>query len=192
MVAGKNLGSETKDVRNVITKNDVFPAPLAMNVVPWAGSLSENDYTSEELKVRNESRKILGKPELKVHATCVRVPVVTTHSLAVHAVLDRAVTADEVRALLVDAEGVVVTDDPANKIFPNHAPYPGRGFLFGSLARGSLNSPRNKPIAHHFSKGVGLRLQHTDSILVSAVLDFIRTYCSETEFSPTKISQNTG
>ncbi|MGA0081970.1 MAG: aspartate-semialdehyde dehydrogenase, partial [Ilumatobacteraceae bacterium] len=90
-VAGKNLGSETKDVRNVITKNDVFPAPLALNVVPWAGSLSENDYTSEELKVRNESRKILGKPELKVHATCVRVPVVTTHSLAVHAVLDRAV-----------------------------------------------------------------------------------------------------
>jgi aspartate-semialdehyde dehydrogenase len=117
-VAGKNLGSETKDVRNVITNNDVFPAPLAMNVVPWAGSLSENDYTSEELKVRNESRKILGKPGLKVHATCVRVPVVTTHSLAVHAVLDRAVTADEVRALLANADGVVVTDDPANKIFP--------------------------------------------------------------------------
>jgi aspartate-semialdehyde dehydrogenase len=117
-VAGKNLGNETKDVRNVITKNDVFPAPLALNVVPWAGSLSENDYTSEEIKVRNESRKILGKPELKVHATCVRVPVVTTHSLAVHAVLDRAVTADEVRALLADAAGVVVTDDPANRIFP--------------------------------------------------------------------------
>jgi aspartate-semialdehyde dehydrogenase len=86
--------------------------------VPWAGSLSENDYTSEELKVRNESRKILGKPELKVHATCVRVPVVTTHSLAVHAVLDRAVTADEVRALLETADGVLVVDDPENKIFP--------------------------------------------------------------------------
>jgi len=111
-------GNETKDVRNVITKNDVFPAPLALNVVPWAGSLSENDYTSEELKVRNESRKILGKPELKVHATCVRVPVVTTHSLAVHAVLDRAVTADEVRSLLENAAGVLVVDDPENKIFP--------------------------------------------------------------------------
>ena len=79
-VAGKNLGNDTKDVRNVITNNDVFPAPLALNVVPWAGSLSENDYTSEEIKVRNESRKILGKPTLKIHATCVRVPVVTTHS----------------------------------------------------------------------------------------------------------------
>ena len=117
-VAGKDLGSHTKDVRNEITELGAFPAPLAMNVVPWAGSLSENDYTSEELKVRNESRKILGDPNLKVHATCVRVPVVTTHSLAVHAVLDRPVTADEVRELLADAVGVLVVDDPANKVFP--------------------------------------------------------------------------
>ena len=117
-VAGKNLGSDTKDVRNVVTELGPFPAPLAMNVVPWAGSLKENGYTSEELKVRNESRKILGMPELKVHATCVRVPVVTTHSLAVHCVLDKPVDADAVRALLADSPGVVVVDDPENKIFP--------------------------------------------------------------------------
>lgn len=117
-VAGLNLGNDTKDVRNVITDSSPFPAPLALNVVPWAGSLSENDYTSEELKVRNESRKILGFPELKVHATCVRVPVVTTHSLAVHAVLDKPVDANAVRDLLVTSEGVLVVDDPANKIFP--------------------------------------------------------------------------
>ncbi len=53
--------------------------------MPWAGSLKDGGWTSEELKVRNESRKILGIPDLKVSATCVRVPVVTTHSLAVHA-----------------------------------------------------------------------------------------------------------
>jgi len=117
-VAGKNLGMDTKDVRNVIVDSSPFPAPLAMNVVPGAGSLKENGYTSEELKVRNESRKILGKPSLKVHATCVRVPVVTTHSLAVHAVLDRAVTAEEIRAVLENAEGVLVVDDPENHIFP--------------------------------------------------------------------------
>jgi aspartate-semialdehyde dehydrogenase len=117
-VAGLNLGNDTKDVRNVITDSSPFPAPLALNVVPWAGSLSENDYTSEELKVRNESRKILGLPGLKVHATCVRVPVVTTHSLAVHAVLDKPVDANAVRDLLVTSEGVLVVDDPANKIFP--------------------------------------------------------------------------
>lgn len=117
-VAGKNLGMGTKDVRNVVTDTSVFPAPLALNVVPWAGSLKENGYTSEELKVRNESRKILGKPELKVHATCVRVPVVTTHSLAVHAVLNRPVTAEEIRAVLENAVGVLVVDDPENHIFP--------------------------------------------------------------------------
>jgi aspartate-semialdehyde dehydrogenase len=117
-VAGKDLGSATKDIRNVITELGPFPAPLAMNVVPWAGSLQENDYTSEELKVRNESRKILGRPDLKVHATCVRVPVVTTHSLAVHAVLDKAVTADQIRELLANSAGVLVLDDPKNKIFP--------------------------------------------------------------------------
>ena len=117
-IAGLGLGSTTKDVRNVITELGPFPAPLALNVVPWAGSLQENDYTSEELKVRNESRKILGRPDLKVHATCVRVPVVTTHSLAVHAVLGKEVTADQVRQLLADADGVVVLDDPANKVFP--------------------------------------------------------------------------
>jgi aspartate-semialdehyde dehydrogenase len=89
-----------------------------MNVVPWAGSLKEDGYTSEELKVRNESRKILGIPDLKVHATCVRVPVVTTHSLAVHAVFEKPLTAEAVRALLEAAEGVLVVDDPKNLVFP--------------------------------------------------------------------------
>ena len=65
-----------------------FPAPLALNVVPWAGSLKDDGWSSEELKIRNESRKILGLPDLRVSATCVRVPVVTTHSVAVHAVFE--------------------------------------------------------------------------------------------------------
>lgn len=117
-VAGKQLGSATGDVRTVVTDSSPFPAPLAMNVVPWAGSLKEDGYTSEELKVRNESRKILGLPNLKVHATCVRVPVVTTHSLAVHAVFEKPVTAQEVRLILENAPGVLVVDDPENLVFP--------------------------------------------------------------------------
>ena len=72
-----------------------FPAPLALNVVPWAGSLKDDGWSSEELKVRNESRKILGLPDLKVSATCVRVPVVTRHSLAVHAVFGAEVDAED-------------------------------------------------------------------------------------------------
>jgi aspartate-semialdehyde dehydrogenase len=117
-VAGKDLGSATGDLRTAVTDSSPFPAPLAMNVVPWAGSLQENGYTSEELKVRNESRKILGLPNLKVHATCVRVPVVTTHSLAVHAVFEQPVTAEDIRQILENAPGVLVVDDPENKIFP--------------------------------------------------------------------------
>ncbi|MFM9129904.1 MAG: aspartate-semialdehyde dehydrogenase, partial [Actinomycetes bacterium] len=70
-VAGKDLGSTAKDISNEIDDLGPFPKPLAMNVIPWAGSLKENDFTSEELKVKNESRKILGLPNLKVTATCV-------------------------------------------------------------------------------------------------------------------------
>lgn len=117
-VAGKGVGHEKGDVRELVSDSSPFPAPLAMNVVPWAGSLQHDGYTSEELKVRNESRKILGLPDLKVHATCVRVPVVTTHSLSVHAVLERDVTPEEVRAVLENAPGALVVDDPENKIFP--------------------------------------------------------------------------
>ena len=117
-VAGKDLGSATADVRAQVSELEPFPAPLALNVVPWAGSLKEDGYTSEELKVRNESRKILGISDLKVHATCVRVPVVTTHSLAVHAVFEKPLTASEVRSVLTEAAGVLVVDDPENKIFP--------------------------------------------------------------------------
>ena len=59
-----------------------------MNVVPWAGSLRDEGWSSEELKIRNETRKILGLPELRITATCVRVPVIVGHSLALHAVFE--------------------------------------------------------------------------------------------------------
>jgi aspartate-semialdehyde dehydrogenase len=117
-VAGTNLGEATGDVRTVVTKNDVFPAPLALNVVPWAGSLKEGGYSSEEIKVRNESRKILGIPKLKVSATCVRVPVLTTHSLAVHATFKSEISRKAAQRVLEKAVGVILLDDPENKKFP--------------------------------------------------------------------------
>ncbi|CAB4771440.1 MAG: aspartate-semialdehyde dehydrogenase [Actinobacteria bacterium] len=121
-----SLGDSAGDVRAAlesagIDTTDIFPAPLALNVVPWAGSLKDNDYTSEELKVRNESRKILGIPDLKVSATCVRVPVLTTHSLSVHARFANPVDAEEAKQILRDAQGVELLDDPAAKVFPTPA-----------------------------------------------------------------------
>ena len=120
-VAGKGLGDVAGDVRAAISDLGPFPAPLALNVVPWAGSLKEDGYTSEELKVRNESRKILGMPNLKVAATCVRVPVITTHSLTVHATFEKEVSRQAAQDVLKSAAGVELLDDPENKKFPTPA-----------------------------------------------------------------------
>ena len=120
-VAGTNAGDVAGDSRAFIKDNGPFPAPLALNVVPWAGSLKEEGYSSEELKVRNESRKILGMPNLKVSATCVRVPVLTTHSLAVHAIFDKEVSREAAQDVLRNAAGVELVDDPENHKFPTPA-----------------------------------------------------------------------
>lgn len=119
-VAGNHdIGSRAGDVRRAVGDDlGPFPAPLVLNVVPWAGSLKDDGWSSEELKVRNESRKILDLPALRVTATCVRVPVVTTHSLAVHAVFERDVNVDAARRVLAEAPGVVVYDDPERGEFP--------------------------------------------------------------------------
>ena len=71
-----------------------------------------SEETDEEQKLRNESRKILGIPELKVAGTCVRIPVFTGHTLTIHAEFDKAITPDEARRLLADAPGVKVVDVP--------------------------------------------------------------------------------
>lgn len=82
-----------------------FPEPVALNVVPWAGSLRADGWSSEEMKVRDESRKILGLPKLPVAVTCVRVPVVTAHSLTLHARFESEVTVAKAREILATAPG---------------------------------------------------------------------------------------
>ena len=89
----------------------VFPQPIAFNVIPHAGTFVD-DETNEEHKLRDESRKILGIPDLAVSVTCVRVPVFTGHSLAINAEFDRPIDPDRARALLAGAPGVVLTDVP--------------------------------------------------------------------------------
>jgi aspartate-semialdehyde dehydrogenase len=143
-VAGnRELGSRAGDVRRTIGDElGPFPAPLALNVVPWAGSLKDDGWTSEELKVRNESRKILGLPSLRVAATCVRVPVVTTHSLAVHAVFEREVSVEAARQVLADAPGVVLYDDPERGEFPTPNDVVGTDPTWVGRVRQHLDEPR--------------------------------------------------
>ncbi|GAA3748939.1 aspartate-semialdehyde dehydrogenase [Salinactinospora qingdaonensis] len=141
-VAGdRTLGDRAGDVRAAVGELGPFPAPLAMNVVPWAGSLKEDGWSSEELKVRNESRKILGLADLKVSATCVRVPVITTHALSVHASFDRDVDADAAREALAAAPGVVVQDDPATADFPTPADVVGTDPTWVGRIRRSIDDP---------------------------------------------------
>ena len=140
-VAGKDLGSVTSDVRGNLKENGPFPAPLALNVIPWAGSLKEGGYTSEELKVRNESRKILGMNDLKVSATCVRVPVITTHSLAVHAIFEKTVTREGAQKILASAPGVKLVDEPEKHIFPTPIDVVGTDPTWVGRVRASLDDP---------------------------------------------------
>jgi aspartate-semialdehyde dehydrogenase len=141
-VAGSRaLGQRAGDLRAAVGDFGPFPAPLALNVVPWAGSLKDDGWSSEELKIRNESRKILGLPMLKVHATCVRVPVVTTHAVAVHAVFAREVTREGAQRALDSAPGVVLNDDPERAEFPTPADVVGTDPTWVGRVRRSLDDP---------------------------------------------------
>jgi aspartate-semialdehyde dehydrogenase len=140
-VANTAVGDTAGDVRKVITDNGPFPAPLALNVIPWAGSLKQDGYSSEELKVRNESRKILGLKDLKVSATCVRVPVLTTHSLAVHAIFSKEVSRQVAQDVLKNAAGVELVDDPENHKFPTPADVVGTDPTWVGRVRKSLDDP---------------------------------------------------
>ncbi|APT89849.1 aspartate-semialdehyde dehydrogenase [Corynebacterium sphenisci DSM 44792] len=91
-----------------------YVAPIAFNALPWAGNLVEDGAgeTDEEQKLRNESRRILGIPELAVAGTCVRIPVYSGHTLVVHAEFERGITPERATELLEAAPGVRVVDVP--------------------------------------------------------------------------------
>jgi aspartate-semialdehyde dehydrogenase len=143
-VAGdRTLGSRPGNVRQAVGDDlGPFPAPMALNVVPWSGAMAADGWSSEELKMRNESRKILGLPDLKVSATCVRVPVVTGHSVAVHAVFGSELNADGARGVLRNAPGVIVVDDPAAGEFPMPIDAVGTDPSWVGRIRRSIDDPR--------------------------------------------------
>ncbi len=100
-----------------ITKK-VYPYQIAFNAIPQVDSFGSDGYTGEETKMREESRKIMGLPHLKVSATCVRVPVVRAHSVAVNAEFERPVSVEAARAAIAAFGGAQLVDDPAKQIYP--------------------------------------------------------------------------
>ncbi|GAA5481358.1 aspartate-semialdehyde dehydrogenase [Haloferula sargassicola] len=96
----------------------VYQHQIAYNVIPEVDAFTDNGYTKEELKMLHEGRKILGLPELRVSCTCVRVPVLRSHSISVTAQFDQDVSVEAARAAYEGKPGVAVRDSPAERLYP--------------------------------------------------------------------------
>jgi len=121
----------------------IYPHRIAFNVLPQVETFKDgDDYTTEERKVIGESRKILGLPDLRITATCARVPVLNCHSEALNVETRRDLTPDECRELLADAPGVKVVDEPAHGRYPLASEVAGRDEVFVGRIRRDESNPR--------------------------------------------------
>ncbi len=105
-------------VRGDEITQEVYPYQIAFNLLPHIGEFLPNGYTSEEMKMLNETRKIMEDDRIMVTATCVRVPIFSAHSEAVTIETERRVSVEEAREILSHSPGVIVQDDPENNIYP--------------------------------------------------------------------------
>ncbi len=119
-----------------------YPYPIDMNLFPHGGTFEANGYTTEETKLLNETRKILGDPDIQVTATVVRVPVTGGHSEAVNVEFYNEFEISEVYQLLNDMPGVVVQDDPANNIYPMPLFSEDKDEVFVGRVRRDLTQPK--------------------------------------------------
>lgn len=122
-------------------KYTTFSHPIAFNLIPQIGSFKDEGYTSEELKMVYETRKIMGLPNLAVNATCVRVPVANCHSETITVETERPISPDEARALFSRFPGIVVVDEPAKGRYPMPSDCTGRDEVFVGRIRRDLSHP---------------------------------------------------
>jgi aspartate-semialdehyde dehydrogenase len=122
---------------------EVYPHPIAFNVLPQVETFKDgDDYTTEERKVIAESRKILGLPDLRITATCARVPVINCHSEALNIETTADLSPERCRELLARAPGIVVVDDPAAGRYPLASEVSGRDEVFVGRIRRDESNPR--------------------------------------------------
>jgi aspartate-semialdehyde dehydrogenase len=139
VAAVAQLEAERAGAENV---ERVYPHPIDKNCIPHCDVFTENGYTKEEMKVWNETKKILDDPKVALSCTAVRVPVVGGHSESVYLELVRAFELHEVRAALEAFPGVVVQDDPARNAYPMPVTAAGRDEVFVGRLRRDLAHPR--------------------------------------------------
>lgn len=117
--AGEELLAQSRDVLDGKDASlDVYPHQIAFNILPHVEEFLENGYTTEEMKMQNETRKILHAPDLKVSTTCVRVPVMISHAEAINVEFTDPMSPGEVREILSTMPGVRVVDDPQANVYP--------------------------------------------------------------------------
>ena len=119
-----------------------FPYPIAYNVIPQIGSEQFLGYTSEEMKMQNEGRKILHLPEMKVSCTCVRVPVMRSHSVSVVLRTKEKISVDRARALIAAAPGCRLVDDLKNRLYPMPLDTSDQDLIFVGRIREDLTDER--------------------------------------------------
>lgn len=112
------LIGQTQDYKNATPTSQTFPHPILFNVIPQIGSFDKEGFCSEEVKIRSETKKILGRPDLKVSAFTVRVPALNSHSEAVWVTLDKKIERPEFIQALSQAEGIIIQDEPNKSIYP--------------------------------------------------------------------------
>jgi aspartate-semialdehyde dehydrogenase len=162
--AGKALVEELEDQTRALAEGrtpevNVYSHQLAYNVVPGGWKPEQEGYNEEEVKIVNETRKILHQPDLRITATCVRVPVPIGHGESVFVETREMISADEARQLLGLAPGVIVQDDPHAKLYPTPAEVAGKDEVYVGRIRNDLSSSHGLVlwvVADNLRKGAAL------------------------------------
>ncbi len=134
-----------------------FAYQLAANLIPQIGGFKDEAYTSEELKLQNEGRKICHLPELRVNCTCVRVPIMRSHSESITVEFERPITPDEAREVLGNAPGVRVVDDPAELRYPMPLETSDQDLIYVGRIRKDLSAPEGVSSLTFFCCGDQIR-----------------------------------
>src|SRR5712692_1636284 len=146
-----------------------FPHQIAFNCIPHIDAFVDGGYTKEELKMINETRKILGEPSLRVTATTVRVPVFCGHSESINLETEKKLTAADVRAILREAPGIVVADEPENNVYPMPTDATGKDATYVGRIREDDSVPNGINlwvVADNLRKGAALNAVQIAEILI--------------------------
>ncbi len=150
----------------------VFQHPIAFNLIPQIGSEKEQGYTSEEMKMVYETRKILGDEEIRVCPTCVRVPVSIGHSESILVETERPISLDRARELFAAAPGVTLVDDLAERQYPMPLDCEGRDDVFVGRLRKDISSPNGLAfwcVSDNLRKGAATNAVQIAELLVKQV-----------------------